>query len=226
MPDRLIRDELLTSERYWSVSIEAQRLFFHLLLVVDGTARFSGKNYTLRTACFPGHPVEPEKLERLLTELYDVDLIRFYQVAQERYVFVPRFKQRLRFRNSKYPEPPKQINDIPAEKSDSRLTRDGLKPDSSPQKRSEVKRSEDKKVSMSDSVQSVWDMGVTLLGEQGVKEGAARVFLGSLLKEWDEPTVEQALRSAVGKAQAQGYIRGFLKSKPKKGESGKLRLAI
>ncbi len=141
MPDRLVRDEILRSERYWTVSIEAQRLFLHLLLCVDDTARFSGKNYTIRSACYPGHAIEPAKVERLLAELQDVDLIRLYTEGEERFVFVPRFRQRLRFVNSRYPAPPKEISDISIEKTVSSLTQDGLKPE----KRSEVKRREEKR---------------------------------------------------------------------------------
>lgn len=135
MPDRIIRDELLTSPRYWAVSIEAQRLFVHLLLCADDTARFSGKNYTIRLACFPGHAVDPTKIENLLAELMSEDLIRLYQVDDERFMFVPRFKQRLRYKRSKYPEPPKEIRDIDDEKTDLSQTQDGLKS-------AEVKRSE------------------------------------------------------------------------------------
>jgi len=44
MPDRLVRDEILRSERYWTVSIEAQRLFLHLQLIADaGIAVPKGK---------------------------------------------------------------------------------------------------------------------------------------------------------------------------------------
>ena len=143
MPDRVVRDEILRSERYWSVSIEAQRLFLHLLLVADDLARFSGKNYTIRSACFPGHAIDPQKLENLLSELVDVDLIRVYVVLDERYIFIPRFKQRLRFFNSKYPSPPKEINDIKIEKTDASQTQDGPESDSSPPKRREEKRSEE-----------------------------------------------------------------------------------
>ena len=117
MPDRLIRDELLTSERYWSVSIEAQRLYFHLLLVADDTARFSGNNYTIRATCFPGQPMEPAKLESLLSELQDRDLVRLYTCETQRFVFIPRYKQRVRYPRSKYPPPPNEINDIPEEKT-------------------------------------------------------------------------------------------------------------
>jgi hypothetical protein len=58
-----------------------------------------------------------------------------------------------------------------------------------------------------------------------VKEGSARVFIGSLLKEWDESVVEEALRAALGKANAQAYIRAVLKNKPKKGDPA-LKLSI
>jgi len=143
MPDRVFRDELLRSERYWSVSIEAQRLYVHLLLCADDTARFSGKNYTVRAACFPGQAVEPDKLERHLAELNDVDLIRLYCAGDERFIFIPRFRQRLRFVKSKYPDPPKGISDIEVEKSDLSQAQDGLKTVASQAQdgRSEEKRS-------------------------------------------------------------------------------------
>jgi uncharacterized phage protein (TIGR02220 family) len=149
MPDRVLRDEILTSERYWSISIEAQRLFIHLLLCADDTGRFSGKNYTVRTSCFPSQSVDPVKLENLLSELLDVDLIRMYHVEKDRYIFIPRFRQRLRYLHSKFPPPPNEISDLELGKSDSRRSQDSPKPDLSPSqvggsevKRSEVKRSE------------------------------------------------------------------------------------
>lgn len=119
VPDRIIRDELLTSERYWSVSIQAQQLYVHLLLVVDDAARFSGKNFTLRASCFPGKPIEANELERMLTELTDADLVRAYFLGSERFIFVPRFRNRRRYvGTSKYPTPPNEINDLPSEKAD------------------------------------------------------------------------------------------------------------
>lgn len=116
MPDRVIRDELLTSERYWAVSMEAQQLYVHLLLVVDDAARFSGKNFTIRASCLPGRAVDPDRLEKMLAELVDVDLLRMYVVGAERYLFVPRFRNRRRYvAASKYPVPPPEINDIGAD---------------------------------------------------------------------------------------------------------------
>ena len=62
-------------------------------------------------------------MEKMLAELIDADLIRAYVVASERYLFVPRFRNRRRyFAASKYPTPPNEINDLPIKKADSRLT--------------------------------------------------------------------------------------------------------
>jgi len=117
MPDRIIRDELLTSERYWSVGMEAQRIFVHLLLSADALGRFSGKNYTIRAACYPGIAVDPKVVEKLISDMADADLIRIYTHLNERYIFIPRYKQRLRAKCSYLPEPPNGINDIADEKS-------------------------------------------------------------------------------------------------------------
>lgn len=119
LPDRIIRDELLTSERYWSVGIEAQRLFVHLLLNADALGRFSGKNYTIRAGCYPGHAIDPKLVEKLLLDLHDADLIRIYEHEGARYVFIPRYRQRLKAKCSYYPPPPSLINDIVEEKADS-----------------------------------------------------------------------------------------------------------
>jgi uncharacterized protein YdaU (DUF1376 family) len=64
---------------------------------------------------------------------------------------------------------------------------------------------------------SFWDLGVAVLHDQGVKEGSARQFIGSLCREWEENHVEEAIRAAVGKVNAKAYIQGVLKAKPKRG---------
>lgn len=142
MSDRILRDELLTSERYWAISNDAKLLYIHLILNVDDTARFSGKNFTLRASCFPGQPMDAVHMERMLDELVAQDLIRMYTAENERFVFVPRFKQRLRFIHSRFPEPPNEINDLVIKKSDSSQTQVSPESDSRPPKLSEVKLSE------------------------------------------------------------------------------------
>lgn len=106
MPDRLIRDEILTSERYCSVTRDAKLLFFHLMLSADNYGNFSGKNFTIRVRCFPGEQIHPDHVDKWLGELHDQDLIRFYEVAESRYLHIPRFRQRLRETMPKYPLSP------------------------------------------------------------------------------------------------------------------------
>lgn len=111
MPNRVFRDELLTSERYWSVSPEARNLFASIVLSADDLGRYTGANFALRTRCMAG-TVSAEHIEKLVTELAGVDLIRLYYNNLQRYIFVPRFKQRIQWPHSKCPDPPPEINDL------------------------------------------------------------------------------------------------------------------
>lgn len=129
MPNRIMRDDLITSERYWSVSPEARNLFVSVVLSADDTGRCQGSNFYLRTRCMAG-TVSAERIEKLLLECVDVDLLRVYQHEGARYIFVPRFRQRLRYENSKYPAPPHGISDLPEKKSDHGQPSDSPKADS------------------------------------------------------------------------------------------------
>lgn len=131
MPDRVIRDELLTSERYWRCSPEARCLYVSILLCVDDAARYTAAPFALRTRCMAG-TVSHERIEAILAELIDCDLVRRYEVNGKAYLFVPRFRNRRRYvGSSKYPAPPSGINDMALEKSDLGQTQDGLESDSS-----------------------------------------------------------------------------------------------
>lgn len=137
MANRMVRDDLLTSERYWSCSPEARNLYISILLSADDCARFTASNFALRTKCMAG-TVNAERIDKLLGELMDVDLVRVYEHDNARFLFVPRFRQRLRYPNSRYPEPPTEINDLTIKKSD-------LRPSKVRPKTAEVKRSEEKR---------------------------------------------------------------------------------
>lgn len=105
MPGRLIREGLLDSERYWSVSIEARELFVHLVLLADDFGCLSLAPTFIGRRCFESRPTT-EKLARLLSQLVDADLIRQYQSGPLTYAFIPRFGQRLRRFTLKHPRPP------------------------------------------------------------------------------------------------------------------------
>lgn len=144
MSDRLFRDEIMSSPRYWSLSSDTGRmLFFHLCFIADDFGIFRAANYTIRQQCFGADTrPSPEVLARILAELQDADLIRLYQFDGADYGFIPRFRQRLRIMKSKHPFPPPEIrdsaiNELIAKMSDGCLTAVG-------QLTAEVKRSEAK----------------------------------------------------------------------------------
>lgn len=108
MPNRLIREGLLDSERYWSVTIEARQLFIHLMLLADDIGFVCLAPLFVRRRCFDDRPSD-EKLAKLLQELQDADLIRVYHHDGARFGFIPRFRQRIQVRHMRYPAPPDEL---------------------------------------------------------------------------------------------------------------------
>lgn len=146
MPDRIIRDELLRSHRYVTLSSDTLRvLFVHLILSADSLGNAEATTTALGAAM--GRQVDEATAAKWLSELADVDLVRTYQAAGKRYVHVPRFRQRLRYVNGKHPHPPaeiecSEIKELLAKvgpQSGPGQTKVG--PQSAEVKRSEVKRS-------------------------------------------------------------------------------------
>jgi len=188
MSDRVIRDELLTSERYWSVSIQAQQLYIHLILCVDDAARFSGKNFTIRAACYPGRAVESADIDRWLTELIDADLIRAYLNGGERFLFMPRFRNRRRYiASSRFPEPPNEINDLPSKKDDSSHPQVILK--SSPRQEERGRRGvgveKRKEVSSAPAARKTLPTP-PFIGDEGIDSIPARALV-AIAPDWELP---------------------------------------
>lgn len=124
----MIREGLLDSERYWSVTIEAQRMFFHMLLLADDFGCISVSPTFLRRRCFSDSPTV-ERIAKLLTELIDVDLIRTYEVDRACLAFIPRFKQRLYRSTLKHAIPPESLyqDDEDAREKFSAINKDSKK---------------------------------------------------------------------------------------------------
>jgi len=108
MPNRVIRESLLDSDHYWSVSIEAQQLFFHLMLLADDLACVSLAPIMLRRRCFDTAPSQT-KIDKLLHQLVDSGLIRRYESGDDAYAFIPKFRQRLQRSYLKCPMPPEAL---------------------------------------------------------------------------------------------------------------------
>lgn len=153
MPSRIIREKLLDSERYWSLSSDTARMLFtHIVLVADDLGNAEAGPGFVRRRLLGGTGTD-EAIAKLLGELADVDLVRIYHVGGKRFAHVPRFRQRVRSVIRSNPRPPRETEceeiqpladklsgNCPPNDSESR-TNDGL----SEVKRSEANRSESNK---------------------------------------------------------------------------------
>ena len=147
MPDRIVRDELMRSHRYVTLSSDTVRLFFvHCILTADSLGNLEAT--TTSTTAMMGRQIEQSTLAKWIAELDHVGIIRAYLVDDKQYVHIPRFRQRLRYIKGKHPRPPsevecKEISSLLEKvrpQSDHSQTTVGR----SEVKRSEVKRSEAK----------------------------------------------------------------------------------
>lgn len=108
MPNRMIRDGLLTSWRYERLSSDAKLFLYHVLLCADDLGCIElGPTYLRRRVLFSQD--SDERIAKLIAELSDVDLLRPYQHDRTCYGFIPRFGQRVQIKYAKYPQPPREL---------------------------------------------------------------------------------------------------------------------
>lgn len=235
MSDKILRDELLRSHRYRTLSSDTARLLFiHLVLCADSLGNCEATTTALGDAM--GRSVDESTAAKWLSELADSDIIRVYESGGKRYVHIPRFRQRLRYPKGKHPRPPaniecSEIREL-AEKvrPESDRSQTTVGPRSDEVKRSEVKRGEEPKVPIppesatpspfgggSFKPENLFDIGIRALRPMMGDEAKARRFIGKLLKDWDESTVRDALIEADGTSlDPVAYVQGVLKHKEKK----------
>jgi len=107
MASRLIRDGLVESEPFNSISWQAQALFLRLMLKADDFGRYTAEPRLVRAAVFPiqlDH-VSDLDVKTWIEECEEAALIVTYTVKDKRFLEIPRFDQRLRAKRSKFPAP-------------------------------------------------------------------------------------------------------------------------
>lgn len=146
MPDRVIRDELLESERWISLKDNADRLaFVALLLSADSLGNFSAEPFRLMRLWRDFGINTVALVAKSLSELADHDLVRLYEVDGKPYLHIPRFRQRLRYVKRVFPPSPwtsvEQNQELANNSPDCHLTVTRLSP-------AEGKGSEDKAIAI------------------------------------------------------------------------------
>lgn len=107
MPSRILREGILTSERIASLSWPAEVFYRRLMSVVDDFGRYFAKPMALRAACYPMQldRVKDAEIEKWLCESQDAKLIRMYSVDGQTFLELLDFRQQVRAKKSKFPDP-------------------------------------------------------------------------------------------------------------------------
>lgn len=109
MPNRIIRDALLDSEKYDALPLEARLAFFEILLRADDYGLIPLAHLWLRRHCPTFDGRSAEFADGILSGLADQDLIRVYTADGKRFAFIPQFGNRPQAIAPKYPVPPESL---------------------------------------------------------------------------------------------------------------------
>lgn len=106
MPNRILRDTILTSRKLAAVSCEAEVLYYRLMVAADDFGRFHADPSIVKGRCSPLRETDAKHVGKLLGELEKASLIILYEHAGERYLQFAKWGQKTRASESKFPDPP------------------------------------------------------------------------------------------------------------------------
>ena len=109
MPNRILREGILTSPRMKKLGWPEEVFYRRLMSVVDDFGRYYADPGLLRAACYPRQldKVSDPDIGKWLRACVDAALVRVYPAEDgERYLELLRFGQQVRAKKSKFPDPP------------------------------------------------------------------------------------------------------------------------
>jgi hypothetical protein len=106
VPDRILRDEILDSERWLAVDCSAKLAFVACLLKCDAVGNLDAQPLRLYRLWRDFGAGTVEASENVLRQLEAADLVREYLVDKRRFIHIPRFGQRVRYVGSLHPSSP------------------------------------------------------------------------------------------------------------------------
>jgi len=108
MPNRILREGILTSDRLESLNWAEEVFYRRLMSVVDDYGRYYSRPALLRASCYPLllTKVSDSDIEKWLTACVNAALIRVYPAVDGKsYLELIDFKQQVRATKSKFPDP-------------------------------------------------------------------------------------------------------------------------
>ena len=108
MPNRILREGILSSERVAQLSWPAEVFYRRLISVVDDFGRYYATPMLLRAACYPLglDRVSDSDIGKWLGETRKAALVGTYQVEGKSYLEVLDFRQQVRATKSRFPQMP------------------------------------------------------------------------------------------------------------------------
>lgn len=109
MPNRILREGILTSERVAMLGWAEEVFYRRLMSVVDDFGRFTANPKLIRAACYPllVDKVSDADVGKWLAKCAEAALVSVYPAPDgKRYLQLHDFKQQTRAEKSKYPEMP------------------------------------------------------------------------------------------------------------------------
>jgi hypothetical protein len=109
MPNRILREGILTSERVEKLNWAEEVFYRRLMSVVDDFGRYYARPALLLAACYPLllKKVSDSDIEKWLSACENAALVRVYPAPDgKRYLQLLDFKQQVRATASKFPQPP------------------------------------------------------------------------------------------------------------------------
>lgn len=110
MPNRILRGDILTSDRVARLSWAGEVFYRRLMSAVDDFGRFDGRLSVLRGTLYPLQidKVTERDVGKWRQESVDAGLVTLYAVDGKEYLCLLRFNQQVRAKLSKYPSPPSE----------------------------------------------------------------------------------------------------------------------
>jgi len=107
MPNRILREGIITSERVDSLSEGAELFYRRLMSLVDDYGRYTAHPSLLLAALYPLRldRVTVTQIEQYLLDVAQVGLIVTYSVKGKRYLQMVDFRQQLRTKKPQWPAP-------------------------------------------------------------------------------------------------------------------------
>ena len=120
MPNRIIREEICSSESLNSLSDFEENFFYKIIVNCDDYGRYDARPAILKSYCYPlRERLTLKAIQDALLKLARVGCVKLYEVDGKPYLHIPTWEvyQQVRAKRSKFPEPDTNDNHMTAHDS-------------------------------------------------------------------------------------------------------------